>query len=314
MATERTFVMYEEHNEWEGEVWRWYIPIKNNETALFRLAEIIGLADCGAYYLDLRPLPESTVDARVTTPDDNAYRPAHTKLTGTLELPTLVTGSGANEALYKGRWITESGMTEVTPDARNLPRRFRSKPQEVEAIQWTGERVIPTEIVDFCGDKIKWSLVDGREVVHLLAGKDGAQGWVPLPDDHWIVRNPGDESHYWPVDPDYFRVKYHLAGDTADEVDDCIDSYERGEECDKPAAKDDEDLESLRETVEILSDPDAMTALGEAEAEIGDDTPAEERVHDLMGSLIDSVEKARAARRVRAEAETEIAGEDPDGD
>jgi hypothetical protein len=49
--------------------------------------------------------------------------------------------------------------------------------------------------------------------LELLAGKDGAQEWVPVPVGHWLVCQPGNKSDVWPVDPDYFAGKYELAVD-----------------------------------------------------------------------------------------------------
>lgn len=80
--------------------------------------------------------------------------------------------------------------------------RYVSKPQQVEAIQWTGDQVPIIGSVFFGVVRFTW---DGLE---LLAGKDGAQGWVPVPVGHWLVRNPGDPSDNWPVDPVYFAGKY----------------------------------------------------------------------------------------------------------
>lgn len=80
--------------------------------------------------------------------------------------------------------------------------RYRSRPQEVEAIQWRGDNHF--EIGTF-GAAVIWN--DGQGL-RLLAGKDGAQDFVPVPEGHWIVRAAGDLSDHWPVDPDYFAAKY----------------------------------------------------------------------------------------------------------
>lgn len=84
-------------------------------------------------------------------------------------------------------------------------RLYRSRPQIVEAIQWTGDEDTIDRSVFMT--VTSWTS-DGLE---LLAGKDGAQGWVPVPRGHWLVRNPGDASDNWPVDPDYFAAKYDSA-------------------------------------------------------------------------------------------------------
>ena len=81
--------------------------------------------------------------------------------------------------------------------------RYRSKPQEVEAVQWTGE----TAEIEAFGVKFRYA-VRWDEPLKIKAGKDGAQGWVDVPVGYWIVRRPGDRSDHWPVDPDYFAAKY----------------------------------------------------------------------------------------------------------
>jgi hypothetical protein len=88
---------------------------------------------------------------------------------------------------------------------------YRSKPSEVEAVQWIGDNW--EEMRDFAGVKVDYTALDltsGERVVELklLAGKDGAQEWVPVPKGHWLVMQPGDKSDIWPVDPEYFANKY----------------------------------------------------------------------------------------------------------
>ena len=88
---------------------------------------------------------------------------------------------------------------------------YESVPQVVEAVQWTGRNM--SELGnDHLGGKIAVFVNSFK----LLAGKDGAQGWVPLPVGYWIVWRPGDLSDLWPVDPDIFASKYRpiTEGDT----------------------------------------------------------------------------------------------------
>ena len=82
---------------------------------------------------------------------------------------------------------------------------YRSKPQEVEAVQWTGQNT--HDVLRFALAKVT-RVKPGDHDLLLLAGQDGAQGWVPVPVGHWLVRRPGDETDMWPVDPDYFASKY----------------------------------------------------------------------------------------------------------
>lgn len=85
--------------------------------------------------------------------------------------------------------------------------RYRSKPSEVEATQWTGDN--EEEIHLFMQGGVATHYFElGGDKLFILAGKDGAQNYVPVPVGHWIVRNPGDLSDHWPVDPEYFAKKY----------------------------------------------------------------------------------------------------------
>lgn len=85
---------------------------------------------------------------------------------------------------------------------------YKSRPQYVEAIQHTGEVTNPWALDEFAPGKVRIDPETGS--LMLLAGKDGAQDWVPVPVGHWLVNQPGDKSDIWPVDPDYFAAKYDL--------------------------------------------------------------------------------------------------------
>jgi hypothetical protein len=91
----------------------------------------------------------------------------------------------------------------------HLSTSFRSKPTTIEAIHWDGENF---------WDPVKWGEGkvrfypragdDHPEGLTLLAGKDGAQEWVPVPVGHWLVCQPDDKSDIWPVEATYFAAKY----------------------------------------------------------------------------------------------------------
>jgi hypothetical protein len=90
---------------------------------------------------------------------------------------------------------------------------YKSKPQTVEAMQWTGEN--KEEVLEFLMEKgmQDQNLLSTYRTgypggLFLLAGKDGAQGWVPVPVGHWLVHLQEDKTDIWPVDPDYFAAKY----------------------------------------------------------------------------------------------------------
>jgi hypothetical protein len=101
--------------------------------------------------------------------------------------------------------------------------RFVSRPQEVEAVQWTGTAASFAEAVTDLPGKVRSR---GLNDLSLLAGKDGAQEWVPVPIGHWLVHMPGDLTDVWPVDSDYFAAKY-MPADTerhdALQHDDCAE-------------------------------------------------------------------------------------------
>jgi hypothetical protein len=84
--------------------------------------------------------------------------------------------------------------------------RYRSKPQEVEAVQWLGDNADEVG----CIAPYKFATEShGAGLRGLLkAGQDGAQGWVKVPIGHYVVRRPGDVTDLWPVAPDYFEDKY----------------------------------------------------------------------------------------------------------
>jgi len=82
---------------------------------------------------------------------------------------------------------------------------YESKPSRIEAVQWTGKNF---------GELVAFAPVDYEDHdpgCYLLAGKRGAQDYVPVPVGHWIVRAEGDDTDYWPVDPQYFAAKYQEA-------------------------------------------------------------------------------------------------------
>ena len=89
---------------------------------------------------------------------------------------------------------------------------YRSKPSTIEAVQWKGDNAAEVGRIA----PYKFSTDDETGEAWLKAGKNGAQGFVPIPIGHWVVRNPGDVSDLWPVDPDYFAAKYEPADSEVD--------------------------------------------------------------------------------------------------
>lgn len=93
--------------------------------------------------------------------------------------------------------------------------RFRSKPSEIEAVQWTGDNADEVyrfvQRAELALDRVVFRC--SADFGELLAGANGSQGWVPVPLGHWIVRQPGVFTDHWPVEDDYFQRKYERIED-----------------------------------------------------------------------------------------------------
>lgn len=100
-----TYATFTENCDWEGETWRFYIPVEGNEEALAALRKRVTVDDDDQVYtLGTVPLTEAEVDVRVAGPDDCDYLPAHTKLAGTLNLEVIEGKDDGDlfDVLYKG--------------------------------------------------------------------------------------------------------------------------------------------------------------------------------------------------------------------
>ena len=76
--------------------------------------------------------------------------------------------------------------------------KFRKKPVEVEAVQWTGENLF--EICNFCPPVAGERQVDGIIVIPTLEGK-----MISTPGD-WIIKGVAGE--FYPCKPDIFEQTY----------------------------------------------------------------------------------------------------------
>ena len=98
-----------------------------------------------------------------------------------------------------------AGPVTDTGESRHV---YQSKPSLIEAVQWNDETAVDDLWAHTDGKVNVRFDPDGTRRLDLLAGKDGAQDWVPVPLGHWIVHPPGDTSDVWPVEDAYFQDKY----------------------------------------------------------------------------------------------------------
>jgi hypothetical protein len=96
------FAKFTENNDWEGEVWNFYIPVAGNEEALKALRAKLDewARDSGGCEYDLAEdyLTEAEVDTLVKHADTDGYYPDHQKLEGSLDLDAIHSSGD----LYKG--------------------------------------------------------------------------------------------------------------------------------------------------------------------------------------------------------------------
>ena len=96
-------------------------------------------------------------------------------------------------------------MQSVRPE---LYERAPEAARPVWAVQWDGSTGAFAAICSlgaiFYVTKEGLTLSD--EPASLRCGVNGAQGMVPVPLLHWVVK--GGPDHFWPVDPDEFTMLY----------------------------------------------------------------------------------------------------------
>lgn len=87
--------------------------------------------------------------------------------------------------------------------------KYRGKPAIIEACRWTGDNF--QEIKDFVwSESLTQSRVrlDEAGELKLLAGVEGASGYVNVPVGDWVARADENYSDHWPIEADYFSEKY----------------------------------------------------------------------------------------------------------
>lgn len=76
--------------------------------------------------------------------------------------------------------------------------RFRKKPVEIEAVQWTGSNA--DEVFGFCNGKISWGAIIGTLDIRTL------EGIMTANENDWIIK--GIHGEFYPCKPDIFEKTY----------------------------------------------------------------------------------------------------------
>ncbi|MFA7265116.1 MAG: hypothetical protein WC054_02290 [Candidatus Nanopelagicales bacterium] len=92
-------------------------------------------------------------------------------------------------------------------------QRFRKKPVEVEAMQWTGSN--RNALFDFTGGLFGRVHPEDRtddpdQTGEIFVGANSV--WVGVEDGEWIIHDSGG---FYPCKPDIFEATYELAGEAS---------------------------------------------------------------------------------------------------
>ena len=84
--------------------------------------------------------------------------------------------------------------------------RYRTKPCEIEAVEWNGSNI--SEINDFAGNSILWMKdTNGQTILEIYT----LEGIMLANIGDFIIR--GLRGEYYPCKPDVFHKKYELIAD-----------------------------------------------------------------------------------------------------
>ena len=91
--------------------------------------------------------------------------------------------------------------------------KYRKKPVEVEAIQWTGNTI---EIKNFCGDKCSYDVNDsawrvGKGIPHEELVIHTLEGDMKVSRNDYIIK--GVNGEFYPCKPDIFEKTYEISSD-----------------------------------------------------------------------------------------------------
>lgn len=92
--------------------------------------------------------------------------------------------------------------------------RYRTKPVEIEAIQWTGLNL--EEIKQFVGESLEYNILDtawevGKSRPHIYMKIHTLEGDMYASVGDYIIK--GLRGEFYPCKPDVFKKKYEVIGE-----------------------------------------------------------------------------------------------------
>lgn len=95
----KKYIKFREYNDWEGEVWNWFIPIEGNDKSIEKLKKLIKDSE---YSISNKEYSEKDVDLLISEESRTGYFNENNKLIGILEIPDNINSNNISEYLYKG--------------------------------------------------------------------------------------------------------------------------------------------------------------------------------------------------------------------
>lgn len=94
---------------------------------------------------------------------------------------------------------------------KNKSVRYKTKPCEIEAIQWNGINL--SEIKEFVGDSLIYNIIDtawevGKGRPHVIMKIRTLEGDMEVSENDYIIK--GLKGEFYPCKPDIFEKKYEL--------------------------------------------------------------------------------------------------------
>ena len=92
--------------------------------------------------------------------------------------------------------------------------RYKTKPVEIEAIQWTGLNL--EEIKQFVGESLEYDILDtawevGKARPHIYLRIHTLEGIMNASEGDYIIK--GLRGEFYPCKPDVFEKKYEVIGE-----------------------------------------------------------------------------------------------------